>query len=65
MIQIVRMEVPCCSGMNYIVEQALQLAGKTGIIPVTHNIISIQGIIQNEIFFLQFYGVFHILVRVL
>ena len=46
-IQIVRMEVPCCSGMNYIVEQALQLAGKTGIIPVTHNIISIQGIIQE------------------
>ncbi len=45
-IQILMMEVPCCSGMKLIVEKSLELSGKKGQIPITHNIISIEGNIK-------------------
>jgi hypothetical protein len=40
------MEVPCCSGLVYIIKQALQLANKENI-PFTHNIININGDIKS------------------
>jgi NAD-dependent dihydropyrimidine dehydrogenase PreA subunit len=40
-IKIVHMEVPCCSGLNYIVGKSLELSGKT--IPVDRQVISIKG----------------------
>ena len=45
-VQILMMEVPCCSGMKLIVEKALESSGKKGQIPITHNIISIDGNIK-------------------
>ena len=43
-ITIAHMEVPCCSGVRYVVEQALQRAGKT--IPIGERTITIEGKIQ-------------------
>ena len=43
-ITIARMEVPCCGGVNYVIEQALEKAGKS--IPVKVNTISINGEIE-------------------
>lgn len=43
-ISIVRMEVPCCGGIEIIIQRALELAGKTMMVKV--NVISIQGEIQ-------------------
>ncbi len=40
-ITVARMEVPCCSGVRYVVDRALQQSGKT--IPVSEKTISIQG----------------------
>jgi NAD-dependent dihydropyrimidine dehydrogenase PreA subunit len=40
-ITIAHMEVPCCGGIRYVVEQALEKTGKK--IPVTEKTISIQG----------------------
>jgi NAD-dependent dihydropyrimidine dehydrogenase PreA subunit len=40
-IKIVHMEVPCCSGLNYIVGKSVELSGKT--IPVERQVISIKG----------------------
>lgn len=42
-IHVLIMEVPCCSGMRYIIDQALVLAERKGDIPVTTNVISIDG----------------------
>jgi len=42
-IQVLIMEVPCCSGMRYIVDQALTVAERKGDIPVSFNVISIEG----------------------
>jgi hypothetical protein len=41
------MEVPCCSGLVYIIKQALQLANKEKVIPFTHDIIDINGDIKS------------------
>ena len=40
-ITIVHMEVPCCGGVRYVVDQALEQSGKK--IPVTEKTITIQG----------------------
>jgi hypothetical protein len=40
-ITIARMEVPCCGGVRYVVEKALEKAGKQ--IPVVEKTISIRG----------------------
>jgi hypothetical protein len=40
-ITIARMEVPCCGGVRYVVEKALEKAGKK--IPVDEKTITIQG----------------------
>jgi len=40
-ITVARMEVPCCGGVRYVVEKALEKAGKK--IPVEEKTISIQG----------------------
>ena len=40
-ITVARMEVPCCGGVRYIVDKALEKAGKT--IPVVEKTISIRG----------------------
>lgn len=40
-VNVVNMEVPCCFGLNYIVQEAIILSGKT--IPYTQTIISIKG----------------------
>jgi hypothetical protein len=40
-ITVARMEVPCCGGVRYVVEKALEKAGKK--MPVEEKTISIQG----------------------
>ena len=40
-IMVVHMEVPCCSGVRYVVDQALEQSGKK--IPVTEKTITIHG----------------------
>lgn len=40
-ITVIHMEVPCCGGMRYVVDQALDLSGKK--IPVTEKTITIDG----------------------
>jgi NAD-dependent dihydropyrimidine dehydrogenase PreA subunit len=40
-IMVAHMEVPCCSGVRYVVDQALEQSGKK--IPVTEKTITIQG----------------------
>lgn len=40
-VNVVNMEVPCCFGLNHIVQEAITLSGKT--IPYTQTIISIKG----------------------
>jgi NAD-dependent dihydropyrimidine dehydrogenase PreA subunit len=40
-ITIARMEVPCCGGVRYVVDKALEKAGKK--IPVVEKIVTIQG----------------------
>ncbi|MCP4761975.1 MAG: 4Fe-4S dicluster domain-containing protein [archaeon] len=42
-VHILVMEVPCCSGMNYIIENAIEASGKKDSIPIVNNIISIAG----------------------
>ncbi len=46
-IHVLMMEVPCCSGLENIARRALELSGKNGAIPVTQNIITIQGTINS------------------
>lgn len=41
------MEVPCCSGLIYIIKQALQLANKEQQIPFTYEVITIDGNIKS------------------
>jgi hypothetical protein len=41
---VAHMEVPCCSGVRYIVDQALERSAKK--IPVTEKTITIQGRIK-------------------
>ncbi|MBU4446220.1 4Fe-4S ferredoxin, partial [bacterium] len=43
-VTIARMEVPCCGGMEVIIQRALDMAKKSKMVKV--NIISIQGKIQ-------------------
>ena len=43
-IKVVHMEVPCCSGVRYIINQALDRSGKK--IPVTEKTITIQGAVE-------------------
>jgi len=45
-LTVVHMEVPCCSGMNYIVSRAVAASGKD--IPVEDITISIQGEVMEE-----------------
>ena len=45
-VSVVRMEVPCCSGLVYILEKALALSGKN--IPVIDITVSISGDIKEE-----------------
>ncbi len=45
-IHIVRMEVPCCGGIEFIVKKALEKAGKTH--PTARSIITIHGNIKEE-----------------
>ena len=40
-ITVAHMEVPCCGGVRYVVDRALEQSGK--VIPVTEKTISIQG----------------------
>jgi hypothetical protein len=40
-ITVVHMEVPCCSGVRYVVDRALEISGKK--IPITDTTITIQG----------------------
>jgi ferredoxin len=40
-ITVARMEVPCCGGVRYVVDKALEKAGKQ--IPVTERVVTIQG----------------------
>ena len=40
-ITVAHMEVPCCSGVRYVVDRALEKAGKT--IPITERTITIEG----------------------
>ncbi|HET6580436.1 MAG TPA: 4Fe-4S binding protein [Methanoregula sp.] len=44
-ITVLHMEVPCCSGVSYVVNQALERSGKK--IPVTDRTISIQGTVRS------------------
>ena len=43
-IMVVHMEVPCCGGVRYIVDRALELSGKK--IPVTEKTITIEGSLE-------------------
>ncbi|MFA5347815.1 MAG: 4Fe-4S binding protein [Methanoregula sp.] len=43
-IMVAHMEVPCCSGVRYVVDQALERSGKK--IPVTEKTITIQGEVE-------------------
>jgi len=43
-IMVVHMEVPCCSGVRYVVDQARERSGKN--IPVTEKTITIQGVAE-------------------
>jgi Pyruvate/2-oxoacid:ferredoxin oxidoreductase delta subunit len=45
-VSVVRMEVPCCGGLAYIVKQAIQKSGKD--IPYSEVVIGIKGDILNE-----------------
>jgi hypothetical protein len=45
-VTVVRMEVPCCGGLAYVVKQAIQSAGKE--IPYTEVVIGIKGDILGE-----------------
>ena len=45
-VSVVRMEVPCCGGLAYIVKQAIQKSGKE--IPYREVVIGIKGDILNE-----------------
>ncbi len=45
-VNVVRMEVPCCGGLAYIVKQAIQKSGKD--IPYSEVVIGIKGDILNE-----------------
>lgn len=45
-LTVVHMEVPCCSGLNYIVSRAVAASGKD--IPVEDITISIQGEVMDE-----------------
>ncbi len=47
-ITILMMEVPCCSGSRHIVDQAIQMADKSGSIPVSSHMITIRGKIKNN-----------------
>ena len=40
-LAVVHMEVPCCAGLTYMVEQAMQLAGKD--VPLKEVTVGIQG----------------------
>jgi hypothetical protein len=40
-VTVARMEVPCCGGVRYVVDKALEKAGKK--IPVAEKTVSIQG----------------------
>lgn len=44
-ITVAHMEVPCCGGVGYVVEKALEKSGKK--IPVTEKTIKIQGVIEG------------------
>jgi ferredoxin len=46
-IHILMMLVPCCSGLEHIVKTALNASGKNEIIPVTKNIINMDGSIKS------------------
>ncbi|MBD3350730.1 MAG: 4Fe-4S dicluster domain-containing protein [Candidatus Lokiarchaeota archaeon] len=46
-INVVMMEVPCCSGLKYIIEQSLKNAKKENKIPIKCEIISIDGKIRE------------------
>lgn len=43
-VTIARMEVPCCGGMRYVVENAMQKAGVT--VPIVEKIVTINGEVQ-------------------
>ncbi|MBN2079435.1 MAG: 4Fe-4S binding protein [Spirochaetes bacterium] len=45
-ITVARMEVPCCGGVNVILQRAMQKAGKT--VPVSEAVISIRGEVIGE-----------------
>ncbi len=45
-IMVLHMEVPCCSGVTYVVNQALERSGKK--IPVTDRTITIQGNVRSD-----------------
>ena len=45
-VHVLMMTVPCCSGLLYIAQKALELSGKKKIIPLTQNIIDVQGTIK-------------------
>ena len=45
-VSVVRMEVPCCGGLAYIVKQAIQASGRD--IPYSETIIGIKGDILSE-----------------
>ena len=40
-VTVLRMEVPCCGGVRYVVDQALERAGKQ--VPVTERTVAIRG----------------------
>ncbi len=46
-IHLAIMEVPCCSGLSKIVNQALEISGKKNQIAVKQTILSIDGKIKN------------------
>lgn len=46
-IHILMMMVPCCSGLTYIINAAIEGSGKKGIIKVTQNIINTDGSIKS------------------
>ncbi len=43
-ITVLRMEVPCCGGMNYVLDQAMKRSGKN--IPVKSQIITVKGEVE-------------------